>query len=358
MFQLRLAALVCSTLLFVPIIAANAAQAQDRLATCLDGEDDSAVLPACLDVARDTSRPANHRAVAYAVAGLVKVTTHENDLAFDYFKQSLALDKNSDFAYSYRAGLEVTIGNYDAAVADARKAVELKPNDHPEAYLVLGTLADRDGDHEARIAYISKAIALAPNYAEAYAGRGHGYMDEKKYDRALADFNKALSLKPELAPMLKPNLLIVYIERAHNAMSSGRYQAGIEDLSSALQLDPQNIRALGDLGDAYNVTHQYDKAVTVLTRDIQLHPNYAFAYANRGVAYLNMGKYDPALADLDKSIELGDQAYSTYFVRGEVYLRKADRKSALRDFQKALELAPPGGSARANVQAAIDSARN
>ena len=94
MFQLWRTALVGSILLFAPIISANAAQAQDRLATCLNSEDDSAVLPACLDVARDTSRPANHRAVAYAVAGLVKVTTHENDLAFDYFKQSLALDKN------------------------------------------------------------------------------------------------------------------------------------------------------------------------------------------------------------------------------------------------------------------------
>lgn len=357
MFQLRLAALVCFTLFFAPI-SANAAPAQDRLATCLNSEDDSAVLPACLDVARDTSRPANHRAVAYAVAGLIKITTHENDLAFDYFRQSLALDKNSDFAYSYRASLEMTIGNYDAAIADAKKAVELKPKDHPEAYLLLGTLADRNGDHEARIAYINKAIVVAPNYAEAYAGRGHGYMDEKKYDRALADFNKALSLKPELAPMLKPSLLVVYIERASNAMASGRYQAGIEDLSRALQLDPQDVRALGDLGDAYNVTHQYEKAVTVLTQDIQLHPNYAFAYAHRGLAYLHIGKSDLALADLNKSIELGNRDYLTYFARGEAYLLKADRKSALVDFQKAFDLAPPGAEARAQLQAAIDSAKN
>jgi tetratricopeptide (TPR) repeat protein len=358
MFQLRSIGLVYSALLLAPITCANAAEARDPLVVCVNSPDDSVALPACLDAARDARRSASDRAVAYAVAGLTKFTGHENDRAMDYFRQALALDKNSDLAYDSRAVVEMATGDYDAAVTDARRAIELKPNGHPDAYLLLGTLADRNGDHDARIAYIDKAIALAPNYAEAYAGRGHGYMDEKKYDRALADFNKAISLKPELAPTLKPNFVIIYIERASNAMSSGQYQAGIEDLSRALQMDPQNVRALGDLGDAYNTTHQYDKAVTVLTQDIQTHPNYPFAYTNRGIAYLNMGKYDLALADLDQSIGLGDHAYPTYFVRGEVYLRKADRKSALADFQKALDLAPPDNPDRAHIQAAIDNAQH
>nr|WP_081670433.1 tetratricopeptide repeat protein [Rhizobium leucaenae] len=114
--------------------------------------------------------------------------------------------------------------------------MELKPDDHPDSYLILGTLADRKGDREARIGYMNKAIALAPEYAEAYAGRGNGYLAQNKYDLALADFNKAVALKPELSGPLQQNFELVYNERGGLREKQGNYGAAIDDYTLALQL--------------------------------------------------------------------------------------------------------------------------
>jgi tetratricopeptide (TPR) repeat protein len=324
------------------------------LTQCKNNPDDVEALSACQTIIQDKAQTSRMRAAAYGFAGNDALDESQLDLALDYFGDALTLDPNSDVAYAGRANVEFIKGQYDPAITDAQKAIKLSPNTHPDAYLVLGTLADRNGDHDARIAYMTRAIELMPSFAPAYAGRGHGYLDEKKFTQALADFSKAIALQPSLAASLKSSFLIVYIERASDSMNLGRYQAGIEDLTKALQLDGTNARALGDLGDAYNVTQQYDKAVIVLTKDITINPNYSFAYTNRGIAYLNIGKFDQALADINSGIELGDTAATTYFVRGEVYQSLSNKTAALKDYQKSLELTPPGSSYRSNIQKAID----
>jgi tetratricopeptide (TPR) repeat protein len=323
------------------------------LAQCESNPNDIKAISACQMIIQDSTQTQSTRAKAYGFAGNDALDENQPGLALEYFNKALAMDPASDVAYSGRANVEFVEGQYDLAVADALKAIKLSPGTHPEAYLVLGTLADRDGNHDARIDYMTKAIEILPSYAAAYAGRGHGYMDEKKFTQALADFNKAISLQPTLAASLKPNFVIVYIERASDSMNLGRYQAGIEDLTKAIQLDEQNARALGDLGDAYNATQQYDKALVVLTKDIAINPDYAFSYSDRGVTYLNIGKLDQALADLNKAIQLGDTAATTYFVRGEVYQLQSNKTAALKDYQKSLELSPPGDPYRSNIQQAI-----
>jgi tetratricopeptide (TPR) repeat protein len=347
-----------AVILLMPLAAAKAQDALDKFTLCNSADDTPAALSACLAVGRDETRPASERAIAYSDAGLDMFIAHDPGAAMTYFKTALALDANSDAAYGARAGVELSTGDYDAAVADAQKAVALKPNGHPEAYLVLGTLADRNGDHEARIAYMNKAIALAPNYAEAYAGRGDGYYSEQKYDLALDDLHKAIDLNPALVPMLRQKFELIYLQRGGLFMTSGNYRAAIDDYSKVLELNPKNVRGLNDRGDAYNMTGEVDRAIADLSQAIDINPSYPFAYANRGVSYFNAGKDDQALADLDRAVSLGDQSASTYFVRGLVYKRKVDRQSALADFQKALDLTPAGSAGRVNIQAAIDSVKN
>jgi tetratricopeptide (TPR) repeat protein len=333
-----------------------AAKTDSPFHQCQTTNDDTVAMATCPTVIQDKTETPEHRAIAYTAIGFVALDQNQNALAIDDFTKSLALDPNSDSAYSGRAIIEFRLAQYDSAIADAKNAVELNPQVHPEAYLLLGTLADRNGDHDARIAYMNKAISILPSYAAAYAGRGHGYEDEKKYDQALADFNKAISLDSSLASALKPDFIIVYIERASNSIQLGHYPAGIEDLKSALQLDPANARALGDLGDAYNATNKYEDAIAVLSHDIEVNPDYSFAYADRGIAYLNLGKNDLALIDLNKAIQLGDHDYTTYFARGEVYQNQSNQAAALADYQKSLELASPDYPYRDNIEKAIKSA--
>jgi len=370
---MQLSGFLCCALLGVQLATTSHADASDVQTTGYTGtqqsasarsatarNDDTSIcksLSTCLTIAQDDRQTNADRSLAYSSAGYIKIDGNELDLAEEYFSRALELDAKSALAYAGRSDAEFAKGDYEKAIADAKKTAELKPDGHPEVYLILGTLADRNGDHEARIGYMNKAIALAPDFAEAYAGRGNGYLAESKYDLALADFDKAVALKPELSAMLQQTFEVTYVERGGLYVKDGNYGAAIDDYTRALQLNPSNIRALNDRGDAYNMTGDFGRAIADFTKAIESDPSYPYAYSNRGLSYLKIGRTDQALSDLDKAIELNDQSNSTYFVRGEVYRSKSNFKSALADFQKALALTPADDPGRTNMLSAIESVK-
>ena len=53
--------------------------------------------------------------------------------------------------------------------------------------------------HEEALASYDKAIALKPDYAEAYNNRGNALKDLKRHEEALASYDKAIALKPDYA---------------------------------------------------------------------------------------------------------------------------------------------------------------
>lgn len=330
----------------------------DQMLACVNGRDAVAALPTCLGVAHDQTRSAADRAAAYANAGLLSYSAHDPDAAMASFRDALALDANSHAAYAGRADVEFATGHYEAAVADAGRAVALEPNDHPDAYLLLGTLADRNGDHQAKIDYLSKAIALAPGYAQAFVIRSSGYEAQGKYNLALADLDRAIALDRSLAAAVQPKYETIYVGRGDAEMRAGATKAAIGDYSAALRFNPANASWLNRRGDAYNMTGQFRNAIADLSQAIRADPSYSAAYGNRGVSYMQTGRDDLALADFDKTISLGNAAASIYFLRGKIHQRQSDLGSARADFHKALDLLPPGDPARVDIQAAINEGGN
>ena len=81
-------------------------------------------------------------------------------------------------------------------IADYEKAIALKP-DYAEAFYNHGTTLFELRRYDAALAQLNRAIALRPGYAEAFYNRGTTLMALPRIDDALADFAKALALKPD-----------------------------------------------------------------------------------------------------------------------------------------------------------------
>jgi len=93
-----------------------------------------------------------------------------------------------------------------------------------------------EGQYEQAILEFNQAIALDPQYGDAFNNRGVAYTYVGEYDKAIADFSKAIELDLTFSDVFN-NRGVAY---AH----VGEYDKAIADFNKAIELEPNCIRAL------------------------------------------------------------------------------------------------------------------
>ena len=117
---------------------------------------------------------------------------------FVLWEETVKNSPDSSRAYNNRGNAYGKKGQYDQAIKDFNRAIELKPDD-ALAYNNRGNAYQYKGEYDQAIKDISRAIELKPDYALAYNNRGYTYGEKREYDLAIKDFNRAIKLKPDFA---------------------------------------------------------------------------------------------------------------------------------------------------------------
>ena len=110
----------------------------------------------------------------------------------------------------------------------------------------------------------------------------------------------------------------------------------------AVQLKPSYSLAKNNLGSAYLVRKEWDKAIIVLeevTGDM-LYATPHFPLANLGWAYYNKGDYNKARKYLKEALELQPEFYIARLNLGRTYLAIGQPHAALSLFEAAAQLNP------------------
>lgn len=126
-----------------------------------------------------------------------------------------------------RARNYIKVGNYEQAIADLNRVLELTPND-PAAYMDRGVAYFRSGDFATAMNDFNKAILLNPSSAEAYYNRGAAYFEGHDLRSAIVDFDTAISLKPDYDQ--------AYFSRGYAKEQSGDKQGAMADYQKVLQI--------------------------------------------------------------------------------------------------------------------------
>lgn len=115
-----------------------------------------------------------------------------------------------------------------------------------EYYLMGNECIIHARDSKAAIANYDKALELDPLLVDAWVRKGVTLYNESEYYDAEACFNTAVNLSPLL-------FKAVY-NRGKNRLTLGNYEGAIADLDRACSIKPEHALAHERLGDAFSKT--------------------------------------------------------------------------------------------------------
>jgi tetratricopeptide (TPR) repeat protein len=171
-----------------------------------------------------------------------------------------------------------------------------------------------------------KTIALA------YYDRGIYYMDEKRNDEALKDFNKAIELDS--------NYTEAYINRGSLFVNMNVNEMALNDFSKVVELKPRYFLGYYNRGIVFMNQNKNEDALHDFNKAIELSPDHVYpeAYVNRGNLFRDKNKFNEALQDYNKAIEMRLDFPVAYFNRGTLFMNQKIYDEAIHNYSKAIEL--------------------
>ncbi|MBI3377343.1 MAG: tetratricopeptide repeat protein [Nitrospirae bacterium] len=224
-----------------------------------------------------------------------------------------------------------------------KKQVEAKISDEESLFqanewFAKGYQHNLNNELDKAIEAYTSAIALNPNYVEAYNNRGIAYYnkglyhsDKSQLDRAIEDFNKVV--------ILNPNSYSAYFAQGATYLYKEQYDKAIEEFNKAIVLNPNSDLAYVGRGFAYDKQKEFERAIEDYNKAIQLGGYWqAMAYSNRGLIRANKKQYNMAIEDIGKAITLAPNNAKYYSVRGFAYALSGNMGRAISDFQKSCDM--------------------
>jgi TonB family protein len=202
--------------------------------------------------------------------------------------------------YQKRAAGYVSKGDWDLALADYTKAIEMDATDASD-YLNRGLAHYAKGSYEKAIADFNKAIELKPKDTHAYLSRGFAVEKLGNQNLALEDFQKAFDLD-NTNESAKLNLKRLQDEREKALAKQREIEAAAKAAATPAVPEFVHLGALGESNAVRMVTPTYSEIARKsgiqgkVTVEVMIDPegNVTDAKAVSGPAFLRQSAEDAA----------------------------------------------------------------
>ena len=146
------------------------------------------------------------------------------------------------------------------------------------------------GDYAGAVERLTQAIAIYPNYAEAYNNLAAAYTRQEEWAKAREALRKATSMDGHFAPG--------FVNLGHLDEREQSFQAAEDDYAKAAALDPGNVRTMTYLCRAQLLDKHYDAAIATAQRVHALpHGQLAIVHYIAARAYQHENRKADAIAE-------------------------------------------------------------
>jgi arylsulfatase A-like enzyme/Tfp pilus assembly protein PilF len=288
-----------------------------------DGKDDEAV-----PILQGIIAKAPEVIDAYYTLGNCFYKKRDLDDAATYYRKTLSLRPDHDYAMIGLADVLVGQGKVDDAIAGYDHFLKQDPNNAQILYRLAQVQLDAGRDADAA-ANFKKTLEAEPGTARAEVGLGVVAFHEERAQEAKADLARALSIDPK-ARWARYNLALVAESEGDAAAAIAGYRAEIAEYPDAYKAQFNLGRLLGKTGDLKG-------AIEALQSCVTHEPDWPIGRFYLAQALMLSGDAARAKDEALRGLAIDDR--STYaalghYVLAEVYSRGGDATRASAELLK------------------------
>ncbi len=241
---------------------------------------------------------------AEALTGVGAAVGQEGGTEVAYLYLRLALHLDPDIAGGLAA---LSLGNLLDTTGQGGAAIEAFESIAPgEAFRSLGQLRaalalDRmERTEEAEVAF-KRAIRAAPDDVQSFISYGNMLRGRERYAEAADVYTQAIDLVPEPGPA---DWTLFYF-RGICFERSKEWDKAEADFRKALELSPDQPLVLNYLGYSWvDMGVNLEEAMGMIRKAVELRPNDGYIVDSLGWAHYRLGEYEEAVKELERAISL------------------------------------------------------
>jgi tetratricopeptide (TPR) repeat protein len=214
------------------------------------------------------------------------------------------------------------LGQPGLSVEAYSKALAIKP-DYAEAYYNMGNALKAQGKLEEAIEAYSKALAIKPDYAEAYSNMGVTLQDQGKLEAAIEAYNKALAIKPDHAEACN--------NMGNTLKDQDELEKAIDSYNKALAIKPDYVEVWNNMGNALKEQGKLEEAIEAYNKALAIKPDFSDAWSNGAQALEKWNKLKELGLWLERAFQTLDPIPSDIsFMKAKLLWRNKDTQEAVK----------------------------
>jgi tetratricopeptide (TPR) repeat protein len=255
--------------------------------------------------------------------------------------------------------------NQQAQIEYLKRAIDMNKND-VGVRKMLAAIYEQAGIADKAIAQYNDILSLKPDDTGALAGLLKSYIKTRDYDKAIKTGMKLLKINPRDAS--------AFANVAYAYGNTGSWGKAVTNYKESLQLNPDDTLVRFRLGEAYerandlkNAVEQYkiilakareteqvkialagaylrtgnyDESIRLYKEIVAKQPRNASAYANLGLAYGNRGQWKEEIENYKKAISLNPKDPVVHYNIASAYEKRNQDQEASREYQAVLKINP------------------
>ncbi len=266
--------------------------------------------------------------IVQTIVGRIFEANGQTDQAVASYRRALASDDGFAAARLALIKSELSRGNRDAAIAEAKKAAADMPTS-PEIQYLLGEMAARQSDYVAALGYLERAMKGMPGNADGWALLGHAYRGNNRPSDAAEAYGRAVELAPQNFKYRTTYGLLLGLQ--------GDLEGGLAQLKQVVETPGyKEADAWANLGWTYRMMNNPQESIAAYRKALEIDPDLAQAHLGLGWAYQQTEAFDQAIASYQKAARDPAVAGDAYAGMSWSYIYKSDAPKAKEAQQKAI----------------------